>query len=287
MIEALAYPKVNLRLLVGPVRADGYHPLRSLMVQLDGPADRVTVSRADGRSVTCAGIDGPANLAWKALDALEAEVGEALPPLAVHIDKVLPSQAGVGGGSSDAAAALRAADQLLGLDLGPERLERAAAAVGSDVPFFIRGGAQWATGRGELLEPASAPAFECVIVAPGVGLSTPAVYAAFDSLPDPEPDDHLPPPTDVGGLAAWCRNDLWAPAQSLAPQLIDVSQALTSAGAAPALLCGSGSAFCGITATPDVADAIAHRMAIAVPGGQVFRARFPGTVSATESSYLE
>jgi len=287
MIEALAYPKVNLRLLVGPVRADGYHPLRSLMVQLDGPADRVMVSRADARSVTCAGIDGPANLAWKALDALEAEVGEALPPLAVHIEKVLPSQAGVGGGSSDAAATLRAADHLLGLDLGPQRLERAAAAVGSDVPFFIRGGAQWATGRGEVLEPASAPAFECVIVAPGVGLPTPAVYAAFDSLPDPEPDDHLPPPADVGGLAAWCRNDLWAPAQSLAPQLIDVSEALTSAGAAPALLCGSGSAFCGIAATPDAADTIAHGMATSVPGARVFRARFPGTVSDAASSYLE
>jgi 4-diphosphocytidyl-2-C-methyl-D-erythritol kinase len=283
MIESWAYPKVNLRLLVGPVRADGYHPLRSLMVQLDGPADRVLVSRAEERSVTCAGIDGPANLAWKALDALEAEVGEALPPLAVHIDKVLPSQAGVGGGSSDAAATLRAADQLLGLGLGPQRLERAAAAVGSDVPFFIRGGAQWATGRGEVLEPASAPAFECVIVAPGVGLSTPAVYAAFDSLPDPEPDDNVPPPTDAAGLAAWCRNDLWAPAQSLAPQLIDVFEALGAAGAAPALLCGSGSAFCAITATPASADAIAHRVPIVAPGAQVFRAHFPGTAP----SYLE
>ncbi len=280
MIETFAYPKVNLRLLVGPVRADGYHPLRSLMVQLDGPADRVTVSRADERSVTCAGIDGPANLAWKALDALEAEVGEALPPLAVHIDKVLPSQAGVGGGSSDAAATLRAADQLLGLGLGPQRLERAAAAVGSDVPFFIRGGAQWATGRGEVLAPASVPAFECVIVAPGVGLSTPAVYAAFDSLPDPEPDDNVPPPSDAAGLAAWCRNDLWAPAQSLAPQLIDVFEALGKAGAAPALLCGSGSAFCGITPTREAADALAAHMSGAIPVAQVMRARFAGTGSS-------
>lgn len=276
MIEARAYPKVNLRLLVGPVRADGYHPLRSLMVQLDGPADLVRVARADVRSVTCAGIDGPANLAWKALDALEAEVGEALPSVAVTIEKELPSQAGVGGGSSDAAATLRAVDQLLNLGLGPDRLERAAAAVGSDVPFFIRGGAQWATGRGEVLQPASAPAFECVLVAPGVGLPTPAVYAAFDSLPDPDPDDHAPPPDDVSGLAAWCRNDLWAPAQSLAPQLIDVYDALVDAGAAPALLCGSGSAFCGIATSSGAADALARRMATAAPGARVFRARFPG-----------
>ncbi|MBJ7366600.1 MAG: 4-(cytidine 5'-diphospho)-2-C-methyl-D-erythritol kinase, partial [Thermoleophilia bacterium] len=193
-ITVFAPPKVNLRLLVGPVRADGYHPLRSLMVALDGPADRVTVTRAAERAVRCPGIDGPANLAWTALDALEAEVGEPLPPLAVDIDKVLPSQAGVGGGSSDAAAVLRGANELLGLGLLPERLERAAAAVGSDVPFFIRGGAQWATGRGEILEPASAPAFECVIVAPGVGLSTAAVYAAFDALPAPEADNAGAPP---------------------------------------------------------------------------------------------
>ena len=78
-----APPKVNLRLLVGPRRDDGYHPLRTLMVALDGPVDRVTVSRADARRVTCPGIAGPANLAWAALDALQEEMDDALPPLAV------------------------------------------------------------------------------------------------------------------------------------------------------------------------------------------------------------
>lgn len=279
MREFWAYPKVNLRLLVGSVRADGYHPLRSLMVELDGPADRVTVAHADARRVTCAGIDGPANLAWTALDALEAEVGEPLPPLAVEIGKVLPSQAGLGGGSSDAAATLRAADALLGLDLGPDRLERAAAAVGSDVPFFIRGGAQWATGRGEVLEPAPAPAFACVLVAPGVGLSTPAVYAAFDALPAPpaDPDDAVP--RDAAGLAAWCRNDLWPAARVLAPQLTSVHDALVRAGAAPALLCGSGSAFCGIALTADAADAIAEQLAHDLPDALVMRASFAGAAA--------
>ena len=276
-ITVFAPPKVNLRLLVGPVRADGYHPLRSLMVALEGPADRVTVTRAAERAVRCPGIDGPANLAWTALDALEAEVGEPLPPLAVDIDKVLPSQAGVGGGSSDAAAVLRGANELLGLGLAPERLERAAAAVGSDVPFFIRGGAQWATGRGEMLEPASAPAFECVIVAPGVGLSTAAVYKAFDALPAPEADtaDGASPP-HAAGLGAWCRNDLWPAARTLAPDLGRLSDALLRAGASPALLCGSGSAFCGVSATAAGADAIAEQMIHETPGGRVLRARFPG-----------
>ncbi len=268
--------KVNLCLLIGPVRDDGYHPLRSLMVALDGPTDTVTVTGAGERSVVCDGIAGPANLAWTALDALQAELGETLPPVAVHIGKVLPSRAGLGGGSSDAAATLRAVNRLLGLDLGADRLERAAAAVGSDVPFFIRGGAQWATGRGEILEPASAPAFECVIVAPGIGLSTAAVYRAFDTLPTPDPDPGDSPPGDAVGLTEWCRNDLWPAALSLAPELGRVRNALEEAGAKPALLCGSGSAVCGITATVAAADAIAEHMAVQTPGAWVMRARFAG-----------
>lgn len=271
-----APPKVNLRLLVGPVRADGYHPLTTLMVALEGPTDAVTVTRSDERRVDCPGIDGPQNLAWAALDALEAEAGEPLPPLAVHIDKALPAQAGIGGGSSDAAATLLAADRLLGLGLGPERLERAAAAVGSDVPFFVRGGAQWATGRGEVLRPAEAPPFECVIVAPGTGLSTPAVYAAFDRLPAPPPDDHAPVPATAAGLATWCRNDLWPAARSLDPALERLHADITAAGAAPALLCGSGSAICAIAADAAGADALADRLSRALPGTPMLRAGFAG-----------
>ncbi len=276
MITLPAPPKVNLRLIVGARRDDGYHPLRSLMVALEGPADSVTVARARERVVRCAGIDGPANLAWAALDALEAEAGEALPPLEVHIDKVLPAQAGVGGGSSDAAAAMVAADRLLGLELGPDRLERAAAAVGSDVPFFIRGGAQWATGRGDVLAPARAPAFECVLVAPGTGLSTAAVYGRFDEMPAPPPDDDAPAPGTAAGLDHWCRNDLWPAARALAPDLAALHDALRRAGAAPALLCGSGSAFCAIAGDPSGADALEARITAAAPGARVMRARFAG-----------
>lgn len=277
-VTVAAPPKVNLRLIVGAKRADGYHPLRSLMVALDGPADAVTVTRGAERVVRCTGIEGPANLAWAALDALEAEAGEPLPPLEVNIDQVLPAQAGVGGGSSDAAATLVAADRLLGLGLGAHRLERAAAVVGSDVPFFIRGGAQWATGRGEVLEPASAPAFECVLVAPGTGLSTAEVYARFDALPAPAPDDHAPPPLAAGGLDAWCRNDLWPAARALAPELGALHDALRGAGAAPALLCGSGSAFCAVAADAAAADLLAARMESLAPDARVMRARFPGAV---------
>ena len=149
-LTLVAPAKLNLRLLVGPLGADGYHPTISLMVALDALADTLRIARSGERRVICPGIDGPANLAWRALDALEAEVGRPL-PLEVVIEKAIPPQAGLGGGSSDAAATLLAADRLHGLGLGADRLEAIAARVGSDVPFFIRGGCQWAEGRGDRL----------------------------------------------------------------------------------------------------------------------------------------
>ena len=266
----LAAPaKLNLRLLVGPVRDDGYHPLRSLMVALDGLADTVRVARADARTVSCPGIEGPRNLAWAALDALEAAVGRPL-PLAVEIDKAIPAQAGLGGGSSDAAAVLRAADRLYGLDLGRARLESVAARVGSDVPFFIRGGCQWAEGRGEVLTPAPPPGFAAVLVRPdGPGLSTGSVYAAFDRVGPPAPADRSEPPAGMPALAAWVRNDLWPPALALAPWLGATSRSLTAAGARIALLCGSGSCVAGLFDDRAAADAGAARLGGAGPAAVV------------------
>ncbi len=94
----LAAPaKLNLRLLVGPAGADGYHPIRSLLVTLDGLSDTITLTRADERAVRCPGLDGPDNLAWHALDALERAVGRPV-TCAVDIAKRIPAQAGLGGG---------------------------------------------------------------------------------------------------------------------------------------------------------------------------------------------
>ena len=258
-LTLLAPAKLNLRLLVGALRPDGYHPVTSLMVALDGLADTVRASLAAERRVDCPGLDGPTNLAWKALDALEAEVGRPL-ALAVSIDKRIPSQAGLGGGSSDAAAVLRAADRLHGLGLGPERLEAVAARVGSDVPFFVRGGCQWAEGRGERLRPARAPGFAAVLCRPDVGLSTPRVYAAFDRLPAPPPARDGDPPGDPRALAAWVRNDLWPAALALAPGLGATARALTAAGALAALLCGSGSCVAGLFPDRAAAEAALPRL---------------------------
>ena len=254
-----APPKLNLRLLVGPRRPDGYHPLETLMVALDGVADEVTVAPAERRSVSCPGLDGPANLAWRALDALEEEVRRPL-PLAVTIVKRIPAQAGLGGGSSDAAATLVAADRLLGLGLGPAALEAVAARVGSDVPFFVRGGAQWARGRGERLEPGGAPAFAALLAKPAAGLSTAAVYAAFDRLPPPPPAPRTPPPDGIDALAGWVRNDLWPAALAMAPGLGATARALRAAGARGVLLCGSGTCLAGLFAGPEPARRAMRRL---------------------------
>jgi 4-diphosphocytidyl-2-C-methyl-D-erythritol kinase len=230
------------------------------MVALDGLEDRIHAVPAARRSVACPGVPERENLAWRALDALEAEAGRPL-PLAVTIDKRIPARAGLGGGSSDAAAVLRAADALYGLGLGAGRLEAVAARVGADVPFFVRGGAQWAEGRGERLRPTRAPAAVLLLARHGEGLPTPAVYRAFDRMAPPPPDDGSEAPADPARLAAWVRNDLWPPALALDPSLGRVARALVAAGARRALLCGSGSCLAGLFEDRAAAERACARLA--------------------------
>lgn len=273
----LAAPaKINLRLLVGPLGADGYHPVRTLMVTLDGLHDTVTVAPARRRAVRCAEADGAANLAWRALDALERSVGRTL-PCAVEIDKRIPARAGLGGGSSDAAATLVGANRLLGLGLGEAELEAIAAEVGADVPFFVRGGARWAQGRGERLGPAAAPGFAAVIVVPPFGLATPDVYAAFDRLPAPAPDDRVSPPDGMPELADWVRNDLWPAALALRSELGGVADRLRAEGARATLLCGSGSAVAGLFDDEGRARRARARVAGSIGVVRPGPARDPGT----------
>jgi 4-diphosphocytidyl-2-C-methyl-D-erythritol kinase len=278
-VTLAARAKLNLRLVVGRRRPDGYHPVRTLMVALDGLVDTVEVATAAARSLDCPGIEGPANLAWRALDVLEREVGRAL-PVAIRIDKRIPAGAGLGGGSSDAASTLVAVDRLYELGLAAERLERVAAAVGSDVPFFVRGGAQWAEGRGERLRPAGAvPAFWAVLLQRQPGLATAAVYAAFDRLPPPAPDDGSEAPGGPSHLARWVRNDLWPAALALQPRLGATARALSSAGASAVVLCGSGSCVAGLF--PDREAALRARARLA---GGAFTALVQGPAGVSGES---
>jgi 4-diphosphocytidyl-2-C-methyl-D-erythritol kinase len=172
-------------------------------------------------------------------------------------------QAGLGGGSSDAAATLIGANRLFDLGLDDAALETVAAQVGSDVPFFIRGGAQWAEGRGERLTPTAMPSFTAVIVKPPFGLATADVYRAFDSLPAPEPDHGIAPPSGMPALASWVRNDLRQAARRLRPELEDVVGDLRARGARATLLCGSGSAVAGLFDDADVARVACEQLDVA------------------------
>ena len=172
-IEVDAPGKVNLTLAVLGPRADGYHDLHSVVAPIR-LADRITLQRRAGAELVdelhCAGlpIAGSAeNLVLVALRELRAELGDeaVLPHLSVVLEKRLPAAAGLGGGSSDAAAALLAANALWGSPLSGEELERFSGELGSDIPFFVRGSrAAVARGRGEQVEACACPAMLHVVV---------------------------------------------------------------------------------------------------------------------------
>jgi 4-diphosphocytidyl-2-C-methyl-D-erythritol kinase len=256
--------KLNLVLRVGAPAPDGFHPLASVMVALGGLEDEVRIAAHGTRTlVSPGGPAGAANLAWRAVDVLEHACGRAL-PVRIEILKRIPMQAGLGGGSSDAAAVLVGLNALYGLALPTAALERLAAELGSDVPFFVRGGTQWATGRGERLAPHPLPEdLWAVICGPAAQLSTAAVYRAFDELGDPGPLD-LTPPAGSWARDGWVANDLWPAARGLAPQLAAAADDLARLGARAVLLCGSGGALAGLWTSRHAADAAAARLPAAI-----------------------
>lgn len=222
--EAFAPAKVNLFLHVGPLAADGYHPICSLIVFAD-VGDRL---RLTPRGAPPFRIDGPfgagldadeSNLVMRARQAILARAALGLPPFALTLTKRLPLAGGLGGGSSDAAAALVLIDRALSLRLGSDALAELAADLGADVPACLAGRPVVAKGRGQHLEAGpSLPVLDAVLINPGVASPTAEVFAAFDRVkPRTAPDD--PPraevyetPREVADFLANCRNDLEAPA---------------------------------------------------------------------------
>lgn len=153
MLTIQAHAKLNLTLEILGRRPDGYHETASIMQTLD-LADTVAIEPAGKLIVTCSapGLDGEANLAWRAADLLRRETGPGANAKAgarISIEKRIPVAAGLGGGSADAAATLNGLNRLWNLDLSNDRLRSIAAKLGSDVPFLIEGGTAIALGRGE------------------------------------------------------------------------------------------------------------------------------------------
>jgi len=186
MIETLAPAKINLTLRVLGKRADGFHEIETLIVPL-GLADRLTIEEADGWSFSCDDPtvpEGEENLVVRAARLFFAETG-VKESVRMRLTKTIPHGAGLGGGSSDAAAALRILDGFYGTRLGRERMMQMAAELGSDVPVFVDGGAAWCRGRGEIVERADFTArVPVLLLKPEFGVPTPWAYKHWkDSRP--------------------------------------------------------------------------------------------------------
>ncbi len=247
IIEA-APAKINLALHVRARRDDGYHEIETLFAFLrDG--DRVTIEETVEDSFTLTGPFGELlsgegnNLVLAARDAFLAVYGP-LPPLAITLDKHLPVASGIGGGSADAAATLRALAQLKGIE--PMALMGLALELGSDVPACLLGNSAVGEGRGERLQVVEGLAdIPVLLVNPGVAVSTAAVFRGWDGV---DRGALLPRhPGPVPGFAGWLagaiegRNDLEAPARAIAPVIGDVIDLLAAQpGVILARMSGSG-----------------------------------------------
>lgn len=218
MITELARAKINLCLHVTGRRADGYHLLDSLVAFAD-VADEVTVVAADDVSLTIDGpqaqglSSGPDNLVLRAARFLDPNRGAT-----IRLTKRLPVASGIGGGSADAAATLRALAQLWGVAL-PPALD--CAVLGADVPVCLSSGPARMRGVGEALTAVPPmPALDLLVVNPGVAVSTPAVFGALSRRDNPPMAPTLPDWPDAAAFCDWLafqRNDLQAPAITLAP----------------------------------------------------------------------
>jgi 4-diphosphocytidyl-2-C-methyl-D-erythritol kinase len=276
VIAERAYAKVNLVLHSGPPREeDGLHPLCSLFASLE-LADELTVEECERDELDCRGVEGD-NLATDALRAIRVALPGEIPPLRIRIDKRIPVAAGLGGGSADAAAVLRAANELAGSPLGPGELRGLAAGIGSDVPSQVQPGHALVTGVGEEVEPVDLPDFALVLVPAREGLHAGEVYAELDRLEgwterlDPERLRGLAG-RPLPALAEAVENDLQPAALSLRPELEGPLAALRESGAPAAALTGSGPTAFGLFVT----DAEARTAAERIAGAIVTRARSGG-----------
>lgn len=262
--------KINPVLRVTGKRADGYHELDTLMVPIS-LCDRVTLATAPaGVRVRCPGqpdLDGAANLAHRAAQRWFASVGADRRPglngVEVTIIKEIPIQAGLGGGSSDAAATLLGLQSLAHRPLSAPALHDLAAGLGADVPFFLQRSACWARGIGDRLTPVpDLPPFDLVLGRAPFGLSTRSVYEnlkfPLTSVREDVSDNR--PAWGFGTLVEHLINDLQETSERLRPEIRQVCDALLSAGAAGALMSGSGPSVFGIFESRHQADEACRRL---------------------------
>jgi 4-diphosphocytidyl-2-C-methyl-D-erythritol kinase len=284
-----ARAKLNLGLAVTGRRSDGYHELRSVFLRI-GLSDRIEGRSVPGGVADSLSISGDpgcevdGNLVLRATAELRSRFAADLPPLAFRLHKAIPLDAGLAGGSADAAATIDLAADAWGIGLAPQIRHSVAAELGADVPFFAADlpGAL-VGGVGEQLEPLPAVrGLGVLLVSPRVGCGTGAAFAAFDALPSSGRAEEsravveslasaIRLGMDGSALADWAlllrdANDLWPAAAAVAPTLVEVRELLEEHLDRPVLLTGSGSTlFALYSSSSDAADAGRSLAAHALP----------------------
>lgn len=282
-----AHAKVNLCLAISYPPHDGYHGARSVFQELDlhdvvhvqakqSLAQNALITQAGTHVVLdCAveGLDPRDNLVFRAIDVAEqvceCPVVASGMALVIEIEKRIPAGGGLGGGSSDAAAMLKAYAQLTGIDVLDERIVAVARMLGADVAFFLHGKTALMGGRGDIFERALPPlAAPIVLMGSGDGLSTATVYHTFDENPVPVPDaDELAralheTPDDLTHLASLCANNLGPAACTTDPRIQHrIDRALAHPDVLGALVSGSGSTSFAICPDETAAQRFAHDIA--------------------------
>lgn len=270
-VRVFAPAKINLTLEVGAPRADGYHPLQSVVAFAE-EGDWIEATHADELTLTisgpfAAGLEaGETNLVIRAARLLDPERGAA-----IKLEKNLPIASGIGGGSSDAAAALLALNELWRLETPSDVLSAMAAKLGADVPVCLHKNSAWISGVGEEVAPMRVPPLHAVLVNPLKPLSTPSVYRRFDDMGlgagfQTREAPHWADAEAAFRAAAVSGNNLEAPAISLMPELAPMLDALRSDNrAAYAALSGSGATSFALTRNAEDARAMAADLASAHP----------------------
>lgn len=254
-----AFAKINLSLRITGRRADGFHDLQTVFQALDLSDRLICTARRGPFEISCKAAGVPrdrTNLVWRAAQLLWSASGRDGEPRDTHVllEKAIPPRAGLGGGSSDGAAALLAFRRLWKLDVTEDRLRAVAAMLGSDVSFFLVGGTALGLGRGEEIYPlVDLPRWWAVLAFPPVGIATADAYAWFDAdAADAPPPPELParclPDTWLGRLIPLV-NELEIPVMRRHPAIGALRDRLVRLGALTAGMSGSGSTVFGIFKT--------------------------------------
>lgn len=282
-IAVRAFAKINLSLRVLGVRDDGYHDLRTTFQSVALHDTLIFDASPGGFRIECDDPSCPtdsANLVWRAAEGVWLATGRRGKPrdVRVRIIKRVPVQSGLGGGSSDAAAALRGLSALWRINLGPEEQRRLAAALGADVPFFLCGGTVLGVDRGDSLFPLEdIPPAWITLVVPDFGIRTVEAYRWWDhEHGKPRPRLHKA----TGSLAAFpvheLHNDLEAAVGRHYPEITRIASELRRRGAYYAGMSGSGSAVFGLFDSHDVAERASRALA-----GRARRSLVTRTVTRT------